>query len=73
MEAAVITIDPNNKAKEIDVQTGDVTNLQILDYLKGLSSHFAKAICEEAKEIGVSINNDEEFESYIQFLRKNNM
>ena len=73
MEAAVIIIDPSNVLNQMDVQTGDVTSLQMLEFLKVLSQHFAKAICEEAKEIGVEIHNNEEFESYIQFLRKNNM
>jgi hypothetical protein len=69
--AATIVINPDDKSKEVDVQTGGLSNIEMLDYLHNLSQFFSKAIVNEAAEIGVSITNEKEFEDYLSFLRKN--
>ena len=72
MKQAVITITPELKEKEVDVQTGGVSNLEMLEYLKTLSQFFAKAIIDEYVDITGDKNiKEENFEQYVEFLRKN--
>jgi len=67
---------PDNTGNKADIQTGQVTNLEILDFLKMMSEHFAKALCAEFKECtGKEANNvpPEEFEAWVKFLRANKL
>jgi len=69
---AVIKLNPGQKSKEVDVQTGGLTNIEMLDYLKTLSTFFAKAVCDEYVDITGDKNiREEDFEKYVAFLRKN--
>jgi len=70
---ATITITPLDKLKEVDIQTGGLSNIQMLDYLHNLSKHFSKEIVNEASDIGVTITNEKEFDDYLTFLRKNKL
>jgi hypothetical protein len=71
MNIAVIKISPENVNQQMEVQTNGVGNLEILESLNVLVKYFAKAIVKEAQEIGCAELDD--FEGYIQFLRKNKL
>lgn len=71
MKTAIIKITPEDRNHTADVQTNGVSNLDMLEHLNVLVKHFAKAIIKEAKEIGCSEKDD--FEGYIEFLRKNKL
>lgn len=58
---AVITITPDAKYK-IDVQTGDVSDVQMLHYLRDLTKHFAKVLVDESKDVvGDSLEDQERY------------
>jgi hypothetical protein len=71
MKTAIIKISPENADQQMDVQTNGVGNLEMLESLNVLVKHFAQAIVKEAQEIGCDELDD--FEGYIQFLRKNKL
>lgn len=71
MNTAIIKITPELPSHAVDVQTNGVSNLDILEHLNVLVKHFAQAIVNEAKEIGCS--EKEDFDGYIEFLRKNKL
>lgn len=70
----VIKFWPDNKNTKADIQTGEVSNIEILDFLKMMSEHFSKALCAEFKELtGKDANQvpEKEFEDWVKFLREN--
>jgi hypothetical protein len=71
MNVAIIKISPENAKNQVDVQTNGVNSLDMLEHLNVLVKHFARAIIQEAKEIGCS--DTEDFNGYIEFLRKNKL
>lgn len=71
MKTAIIKISPGNRDRQAEVETNGVSNLDILEHLNVLAKHFAQAIVKEAQEIGCTELND--FEGYIEFLRKNKL
>lgn len=75
MRKAVITIMPDNEAQRVDVQTGGVTNLEMLDNMKTLSEFFSKELVDEFMEHrGYKVwseSYNQEFSNYIKFLRTN--
>lgn len=77
MRQCTITLTPDNKSKQMDVTTGDVTTLEIIDMLKSLSSVFAKQLCEEYKQFAniehTAGIDDDEFDEYVKFLRANTL
>jgi hypothetical protein len=50
MRKATITLMPDSSTKA-DIQTGGLTNLEILDMLQSIQSHFAKELIKEYQEI----------------------
>jgi len=71
MKVAVIRISPESKTTKMDVKSNGVSNLDMLEFLNVLVEHFAKAIIKEARDLGCK--NDEDFEGYVEFLRKNKL
>lgn len=71
MKTAIIKISPEDVNNSMDVQTNGVSNLDMLESLNVLVKHFAQAIVKEAQEIGCDEHDD--FEGYIEFLRKNKL
>jgi len=70
---AIITLTPDGDSKA-DIQTGDVTALEILDAFKAISGHFARELLKEYSEITGDKNPDpEKLDEYMDFLRKNGL
>lgn len=55
----------------MEVETNGVSNLDMVESLNVLVKHFTQAIVKEAKEIGCA--DKEDFDGYIEFLRKNKL
>lgn len=67
---------PDNKSTKADISTGEVSNIEILDFLQGMQEHFAQALCAEFKELtGKNANKvpPSEFEEWVKFLRENKL
>ncbi len=69
MRKCVITITPDQE-HSIDVQTGAVTPLEILDQLEAIRTHFSQELVSEYKELTNDYAVDPiKFDEWIQFLR----
>lgn len=67
---AIITLTPDDESKA-DVQTGGLTNLEMLDMMKTLSSHFAKAVIQDYQELtGDKRVDPDKLDDYMKFLRE---
>ncbi len=58
MRKCTIILTPDNESERVNVQTGTVTNLEVLEALQVLSKHFAREICKEYAEITGDKNVD---------------
>lgn len=71
----VIVLTPDNTERQMDVKTGGVTALEILEMLQPLEKHFARKICEEYADLTgqriEDLNEDQDFDNYVKFLRAN--
>lgn len=47
---ATVTIQPDSDTK-VDIQTGNVSDLEMYMYLRDMTKHFATVLCEEASEV----------------------
>ena len=47
---ATITISPDLTYK-VDIETGNVSDLEMYKYLRDMTEHFAKVLCSEAEEV----------------------
>jgi hypothetical protein len=69
MRKCVITIMPDNETS-VDVQTGAVSTLEILDQLETIRTHFSKVLVREYKELTGDLDVEEtKFQEWINFLR----
>lgn len=70
---AVITITPDDQKKQLDLQTGAVGTLEIMNHLKALSGVLAKQLCAEYKELtGNDADKDPKgFDAWVKFLGEN--
>ncbi|KQC30185.1 hypothetical protein [Flagellimonas eckloniae] len=67
MRKAVITITPDDGKKQLDCQTGNVSDIEILDALTLISRHFAQKLLEEYESV---VGGDyENLDAYLDFLR----
>lgn len=65
----IIKLMPDSDTKA-DIQTGNVSNIEILDMLLSIQSHFAKALIQEYVDITGDKNiSQDKMESYMEFLR----
>jgi hypothetical protein len=70
---AIITLTPDGESKA-DIQTGGVSNLEILDALKTISGHFARQLLEEYTDLtGDKDLDPDKMDQYMDFLRKNKL
>lgn len=69
MRTAVITITPDNPDCQMDCQSGEVADIEILDALKVLSQYYAKKLVGDYQS--VAGEDYAHFEDYLDFLRKN--
>lgn len=66
----IIKLTPDNPDKQADIQTGGVSNIEILDMLHTISSGFAKAVIADYVEItGDNEIDPAKMEDYMKFLR----
>ena len=61
---AIIKIRPDAQVK-IDAQTGEVSDIEMVQFLRDLTQHFAKAVIQDAKE--VVGDSEEEQAAYIDW------
>ncbi len=47
---ATVIIKPDAEAK-VEIQTGNVSDLEMYKYLSDMAKHFAQVICSEAEEV----------------------
>jgi len=50
MREAVVKIRPDAEVK-VDIQTGNVSDLEMYKFLQDMAKHFARVLCEDAKEV----------------------
>lgn len=68
---ATITLQPDNEHSKANVETGGVTNLEMLDMMKTLSSHFAKEVIKDYQELtGDKKIDPDKLDDYMKFLRE---
>lgn len=66
----IIKLMPDNNIQQMDVKTGGVTNLEIVDRLSALSKHFATAvIADYVKITGDKKADPDKLDEYMNFLR----
>ena len=67
----VITITPDNPNKQMDIQLGGCTNLEMLDSINALVKHFAKSTTEDyVKSTGDKSFDPDNFDTWCNKQRK---
>lgn len=58
---AIVTITPDEQCK-VDIQTGNVSDLEMFKYLSDMARHFAVILCNDAAEVvGDSIEEQNKY------------
>lgn len=69
---AVITITPDSKEKQVDIQKGAVSTYEIINILQASMQLLSKQLVQEYVEItGDKSVDPDRFEAWISFLREN--
>ncbi len=68
---AKITINPTDPEDGINIDTGDLTSFQMLDFLNMIQKVFAEKVVKEAQEIVGSDPKD--IEKFIDFQRSSGL
>lgn len=50
LRKATVIISPDAESK-VDIQTGNVSDLEMYMYLRDMAKHFATVVCQDAKEV----------------------
>lgn len=62
MKPCVITINPSDEANSMNIETGDVSYYEILNFLSMAQEHFAREILKRAeKAVGPDLKKQEEW------------
>lgn len=68
---ATIILTPDNPANAMDIQTGGLSDWEIVEALQSLSSFLAKRIINDAK--GVVGDDPKTLEQYLDYIRDNGL